>query len=160
MHQQTAALVAWPRGDGAEVSMVDAFRDANGELLGRRLSRAELGGERRGSASGSFLSPGCLPLAHSHVAGLVARSQCGIRGNTTTARHGDASCAPTTTQPAGTSPEDASRAKFTTHNFWLGGDRQPPREKNAFRSERSRSACGRLPSSMHPRACTPATPYV
>ena len=83
----------------------------------------------------AFLSPaGCLPLAHSHVAGLVARSQCGIRGNTTTARHGDASCAPTTTQPAGTSPEDASRAKFTTHNFWFGGatNRLPPREKNAF----------------------------
>ena len=60
MHQQTAALVAWPRGDGAEVSMVDAFRDANGELLGRRLSRAELGGERRGSASGSLLEPWLL----------------------------------------------------------------------------------------------------
>ena len=55
MHQQTAALVAWPRGDGAEVSMAGAFRDAIGELLGRRSSRAELDGERRGCASGSLL---------------------------------------------------------------------------------------------------------
>ena len=37
--------------------MAGAFRDAIGELLGRRSSRAELDGERRGCASGSLLSP-------------------------------------------------------------------------------------------------------